>query len=262
MLEGDIICLTETWLNNSITPAKLKLNGFRLHHHPRSSSYDDTTDCQNKNVNILKLGVLNIEHIALNILDKNINVIVIYRSPVYRLDLFLPMLERLLVELQESGSDYVIMGDFNQNILEGHLSTLNCFQKFGFQQLVQHYTTEDCDYKYTNATYVYNVRGYLGPKSKQSECNEFCKKDTRCSASVVLFGRCIFYPSPLIAMFLNKDLNQCITNCSETNECLMLNYYKGHVGETCVLYSITLDELSDGDTMKHPRAIVVEKICN
>ncbi|ESO99888.1 hypothetical protein LOTGIDRAFT_158045 [Lottia gigantea] len=52
------------------------------------------------------------------------------------------MLERLFVELQESGSDYVIMGDFNQNILEGHLSILNCFQKFGFQQFVQHYTTE------------------------------------------------------------------------------------------------------------------------
>ncbi|ESO98771.1 hypothetical protein LOTGIDRAFT_158717 [Lottia gigantea] len=66
------------------------------------------------------------------------------RPPVYRLDLFLPMLERLLVELRESGSDYVIMGDFNQNILEGHLSILNCFQKFGFQQLVQHYTTEGC----------------------------------------------------------------------------------------------------------------------
>ncbi|ESO93420.1 hypothetical protein LOTGIDRAFT_175575, partial [Lottia gigantea] len=147
-----------TWLKNVRNPAKVRLDNFIFYNQPRHNSYDDSANFKNlkekdhggvgiyysnnKACNIIRLGQLNIEHVACNIPDKNISVIVIYRPPKYRLELFMPQLERLLTELQESGYHYIIMGDFNQNLLEGHSSIKDCFQEFRFKQLVTESTTE------------------------------------------------------------------------------------------------------------------------
>ncbi|ESO92706.1 hypothetical protein LOTGIDRAFT_175652 [Lottia gigantea] len=96
----------------------------------------------NKACNIIRLGQLNIEHVGCNIPDKNVSIIVIYRPPKYRLELFMPHLEHLLTELQESGYHYIVMGDFNQNLLEGQSSIKDSFERFGFRQCVTESTTE------------------------------------------------------------------------------------------------------------------------
>ncbi|ESO86742.1 hypothetical protein LOTGIDRAFT_239629 [Lottia gigantea] len=54
----------------------------------------------------------------------------------------MPQLERLLTELQQSGYNYIVMGDFNQNLLEGPSSIKDCFQEFRFRQCVTESTTE------------------------------------------------------------------------------------------------------------------------
>ncbi|ESO85513.1 hypothetical protein LOTGIDRAFT_155000 [Lottia gigantea] len=67
---------------------------------------------------------------------------IIYRPPKYRLELFKPHLEHFLTELQQCGYDYIVMGDFNQNLLEGYSSIRHCFEEFGFRQCVTDSTTE------------------------------------------------------------------------------------------------------------------------
>ncbi|ESO93177.1 hypothetical protein LOTGIDRAFT_239554 [Lottia gigantea] len=122
----------------------------------------------------------------------------------------------------------------------------------------------DCDYKYTNDTIVHT--GY--PKNlfsvKQTECNERCNTDTQCSTFVVTDIRCVLYSPPVIAVLFNpidgNYLNQCISNCSETKECLMFNYRPGGA-VFCLLYNVTLDDLSDGDTIRSNEFLVAEKTC-
>ncbi|ESO88381.1 hypothetical protein LOTGIDRAFT_175886 [Lottia gigantea] len=123
---------------------------------------------------------------------------------------------------------------------------------------------QDCDYKYTNdikidsgnPTYLFNV--------KKPECNERCNNDTQCSTFVVDASGCVLYPPPVIAVLFNpidgNYLNQCISNCSETNECLMFNYRPG-LADFCVLYNVTLDNLSDRNTEIVTEYLLAEKTC-
>ncbi|ESO92922.1 hypothetical protein LOTGIDRAFT_175646, partial [Lottia gigantea] len=124
---------SKTWLRNVRNPAKVQFDNFIFYNQPRHNSYDDSANFKNlKEKDHGGVGIYYSKNKACNII----------RPPRYRLELFMPQLERLLTELQESGYHYIIMGDFNQNLLEGHSSINDCFQDFGFKQCVTESTTE------------------------------------------------------------------------------------------------------------------------
>ncbi|ESO93182.1 hypothetical protein LOTGIDRAFT_175597 [Lottia gigantea] len=119
---------------------------------------------------------------------------------------------------------------------------------------------QDCEYKYTNGTYL-SFHSKYKSISNQQECTEVCNNDATCGGAEFHTGLCFFHPPPVIAVFIDTDLNECITKCSELNECLMLNYYPDDDESKCRLFNVTLNDLYEGEIRFDSRHILVEKIC-
>ncbi|XP_050416438.1 uncharacterized protein LOC126830171 isoform X1 [Patella vulgata] len=155
--ESDYICLTETWLNE-VGGRNFELNDFSLHSKSRQASYDNShtfTELRNtlhggvglyyrKNrmCHLYNLGVFNIEHIAFGLPDINLTIVVIYRPPCYKTDLFITYLQKLLDELDDFGGSVMIMGDFNEDILKGKAAIQQCMEKNFYKQCVTEITTD------------------------------------------------------------------------------------------------------------------------
>ncbi|KAK6168715.1 hypothetical protein SNE40_019901 [Patella caerulea] len=155
--QADFICLTETWISQIAECRNFKLGGYTLFNQPRHTCYDNSNIydriksmknggvgiyfSNKRHCNIHRLGTFNIEHHVFRIPDINLTIVVIYRPNCYKADLFIPNLQILLTELENYGGDMIVMGDFNQNLLDGNPTIARCMSENGFTQLVNFVTT-------------------------------------------------------------------------------------------------------------------------
>lgn len=168
--KADIICLTETWLTESVPVNKYDFEDYTLHHVTRKEAYKDTDDLfrmlkaskgggvaiYNKgyrNISIHRVPVDNIEGMLMKDEQTNVSIIVIYRPNVYPLNKFHQNLDMLLKVLLKMTGHKIIMGDFNENLLSTTKSTPKLMEENGYHQLVTFPTTENgtlIDHVYTN----------------------------------------------------------------------------------------------------------------
>lgn len=158
--KADIICLTETWLTESVPVNKYDFEDYTLHHVTRKEAYKDTDDLfrmlkaskgggvaiYNKgyrNISIHRVPVDNKEGMLMKDEQTNVSIIVIYRPNVYPLNKFHQNLDILLKVLLKMTGHKIIMGDFNENLLSTTKSTPKLMEENGYHQLVTFPTTEN-----------------------------------------------------------------------------------------------------------------------
>ncbi|XP_048251539.1 uncharacterized protein LOC125379306 [Haliotis rufescens] len=156
-LEADFICLTETWLSEGHRDDEPKLEGFTLHHKPRSQSYESSEPtlmdlknqshggvavyCSNVKCEFPDLRVSNLEYLAFYVMELQANVVVIYRPNSDKTDIFRKYLLQLIQELDNHSGRAIIKGDFNENVfVSSSIQTL--MESNGFAQIVSEPTTE------------------------------------------------------------------------------------------------------------------------
>ena len=143
-----ILCFCETWLNASQPSPVLD---------DKISIRCDRLTCENKGgvimyvpsqvypTNVQRFATSGIEVLSTIIHIQNLGklqIAVVYRSPSVLLGTLITLMNRLLNHVSSCNLPCLILGDFNENILHHHNSTLvNLMYNFGFTQLVQSPTT-------------------------------------------------------------------------------------------------------------------------
>lgn len=126
----DIICITEHWLREEEI-VLLPLAGFKLAAHSTRTESKGGGTCiyirDTLSFEILNFNVdFNIEKClefsAIVLIDFNLNVVAVYRSPSGSLDCFLPLMGGVLESLDVRRQTAVV-GDFNVNFFDESIST-------------------------------------------------------------------------------------------------------------------------------------------
>ena len=158
ILSADIICVTETWLEQNTSVDSIEMPGWTFNHKLRSQSYHNMTQFQdlvNKRhggvgyyhkdhitCNIIHMPCSDLEAIMFNVQPLNYNYIVLYKPPSYKLALFKQNLALVMQHFNQLSGGKVIMGDFNDNALVSK-SAENFMQQQGYTQIVSSPTTEN-----------------------------------------------------------------------------------------------------------------------
>ena len=157
-LNADIICLTETWINDN-NIFDFVMDEYKFYHQPRSLSYNKSGNSskfieqshggvgiyvKKANSSRLNINVDNLEFITILITSpQSILVSVVYRPPSYNMNLFCQSLSNLLQELNKRSTRCIITGDFNEDILKGSSRIYEMMSMNGYKQHVDTATTEN-----------------------------------------------------------------------------------------------------------------------
>ena len=165
--KADLICLSETWLNeNENDQQEIEMSGYKLLHKTRSSSFMPNHILKTKkgggvavyvreNFSIRRIDIstqLNLEYLAVEIDKHNLIVITCYRSPQQHKNEFL---SNLIECLREIGTERKILltGDFNEDTLhDGTKPIESNIESLGFQNVFKgvpttnSFTSLDCVY--------------------------------------------------------------------------------------------------------------------
>ena len=153
---ADVICLTETWLNNEDDIIDTLLDDFKFYHQPRYLSYCATSQLReqshggvamyikNKFSSRLDIAVENLESMAIIITNPVSFVIsVIYRPPSYSIKQFCECLLNYLNELHKISTRCIVMGDFNEDLMKHNSQVNRVMCGNGYKQYVSKPTTEN-----------------------------------------------------------------------------------------------------------------------
>ena len=157
MLDADLICLTETWLQHNTPQSIVAMEGWTFHCKARSQSYSDLKNFSalqkeqhggvgfyHKNhiiCNIISVQCSDLEAIMFNVQPMNHNYIVLYRPPSYKIGLFKTNLTAVVNHFNQLSGAKIIMGDFNDNAAVSK-SMENLMTQHGYSQVVNSPTTE------------------------------------------------------------------------------------------------------------------------
>lgn len=168
----DIIVLTETWL---LYDFKFELNGYNIINSLGKINKNDGVTVFIKN----SLKLINISYnmitdcnsieISLDIDNKFINIIGIYRSPNSNIDNFLESLNNYLEHLDDHNKRFIIAGDMNINIMDTYLSNdyLNIMASNNFISCINNYTrvtntTKSCiDHIFTKNIDMHYINAFI-----------------------------------------------------------------------------------------------------
>ena len=153
---ADLICLTETWLNNEDDIIDTLLDDFKFYHQPRYLSYCATNQLREQShggvaiytkikvSSRLNIAVDNLESIAIIITNPVSFVIsVIYRPPSYSIKQFCECLLNYLNELHKISTRCIVMGDFNEDLMKHNSQVNKIMCDNGYKQYVSKPTTEN-----------------------------------------------------------------------------------------------------------------------
>lgn len=164
-MDADFICVTETWLDSqSVT----EMGNFQASHLIRSEAYDKSCSL-NKNLAEMehggvsvfyRLGVEheemkfteNLECIVFKVTSLDAIVAVVYRPQKYLMGKFMESFGCLLNRMECLSNRLIVVGDFNQDIMNSQTSILNFMSSNGFEQYIESPTTENgtlIDHVYT-----------------------------------------------------------------------------------------------------------------
>ncbi|XP_041461886.1 uncharacterized protein LOC121413199 isoform X1 [Lytechinus variegatus] len=157
-MNADIICLTETWINDDDI-CDVNIQDFKFYHQPRHHSYNESgilnkfKDQSHGGVGIytkkqtssrLDICIDNLEFIATVITDPiSIVISVVYRPPSYNITSFCESLRTLLDKLSKQTTKCIITGDFNEDLLKGTSKIHQLMCLHGYTQHVVNATTEN-----------------------------------------------------------------------------------------------------------------------
>jgi len=158
-LEGNIICLTETWLTSDDPQGMPELDGFIFHHKPRGQCYDSSEDlfanlkqqCHGgvglyytttTRCEIVNLPATNLECLVFKNVDRNVIFALIYRPSSYKIELFRKNMILLLNKLDTFQGGCLVIGDFNEDIFKSS-SVAKMMAEKAFLQCVRESTTEN-----------------------------------------------------------------------------------------------------------------------
>lgn len=168
----DIIVLTETWL---LYDFKFELNGYNIINSLGIINKNDGVTVFIKN----SLKLINISYnmitdcnsieISLNIDNKFINIIGIYRSPNSNIDKFLESLNNYLEHLDDHNKRFIIAGDLNINIMDTNVSSdyLNIMASNNFISCINNFTrvtntTKSCiDHIFTKNIDIHCINSFI-----------------------------------------------------------------------------------------------------
>ncbi|XP_035258455.1 uncharacterized protein LOC118219420 [Anguilla anguilla] len=173
---ADVICVTETWLQQQHSTQDTHLDTFSFHSKPRCLAYDDTEHIfmelkkqqhggvglyfkNDADCNITHLPCLNIECLTFSIKSLEANVAILYRPPSYSLVTFRTKLLHLIHHLDTFLGTKIIMGDFNENLFITQ-TVQDFMQQHGYTQLVKQATTEKAtliDHIYVKDNTAYQI---------------------------------------------------------------------------------------------------------
>ena len=175
LLKSQCICLAETWLQPNSPTQHLLLNNFTFYHNTRYNCYNPMNIITNTLKHQANGGVgiycktdeyievktpcnTNLESLVFHVPQFQILAAVVYRPQTYQVDLFNENVLHLIDEMNTFPGGKIIMGDFNDNLLNSK-TIQKLFEKHNYNQLVDFSTTDAntlIDYVYTN-----NVRFHL-----------------------------------------------------------------------------------------------------
>lgn len=178
---ADCICLTETWCD--INTSFSEIENFVGTHQIRSLSYDNKSDLHKELVQMKHGGVsvyykIGIPHEEIRQIAKNLKCIVfkitsndtyvaiIYIPQKYLAMPFMEALNSMLDNLEKLSNKIVVVGDFNENLLNDKRTVHNYMLSRGFKQYVKEPTTENgtlidhvyvkgCEYVYVQIVPTY-----------------------------------------------------------------------------------------------------------
>ncbi|ESO92225.1 hypothetical protein LOTGIDRAFT_162880 [Lottia gigantea] len=100
---------------------------------------------------------------------------------------------------------------------------------------------EQCYYNFTRDAYIQlDSQVMLAINSlNQTQCDEECDKDERCTFNFIGLDGCYIFEKPVIFASGNGDLNKYKERCMQMEECLLLT----HILEDnkCFLFNVTLN---------------------
>ncbi|CAF3403497.1 unnamed protein product [Rotaria sp. Silwood2] len=153
--KADLICLTETWLNNNSQIDKFKINGYTLIHKSRSCSFSTNHPLHSQKgggvgiyfqdgmsvKTIDSTEYLNLEHITLKLEKEKIIIIVCYRSPQEAKRNFIENLIRHLKQF-DSNERILILGDMNEDSFQTKSKNIErSLKELGFVNTFRHLAT-------------------------------------------------------------------------------------------------------------------------
>ncbi|CAF1332421.1 unnamed protein product [Rotaria sordida] len=164
--QADLICLTETWLNDNNQIDKFTINGYTLIHKSRSCLFSTNHSLHSQkgggvaiyyrdNMSVKTIDsteYLDLEHITLKLEKEKIIIIVCYRSPQEAKRNFIENLIRHLKQF-DSNEHILILGDMNEDSFQTKSKTIErSLKKLGFVNTFRHLATTnsltslDCAY--------------------------------------------------------------------------------------------------------------------
>ncbi|KAK3101585.1 hypothetical protein FSP39_004665 [Pinctada imbricata] len=158
-LSADAIMLTETWLTPDDTCDAVHIESLRFSHQSRYDSYTNSSDVTSKfkesagggvgiyvketcHLETKTLHHTDIEGMVLKTEDK-LQIIVVYRPQAYPIPLFVERLSDIISILNKNNEPCIILGDFNENILQNNGKIHSFMTSRNFRQVVTSATTEN-----------------------------------------------------------------------------------------------------------------------
>lgn len=142
----EIMCITETWLNDNIPADAVYINGFELYREDRCAdgSRGGGVCVYVSNTCKIKVSKINspkrdsFEQLWLKISGKNINVALgtIYRPPGKNVAMFIDQLDDTLSNISPSFEDIFILGDININLFNLNNPLDKCLDAYGMSQIL------------------------------------------------------------------------------------------------------------------------------
>ncbi|CAF3858620.1 unnamed protein product [Rotaria sordida] len=179
--KADFICLAETWLKNNNEIDKLELDGYKLLHKTRLSSFESNHPLHSqkgggvaiyfrKEISIKKIDSckhLNLEYITFEVEKNSTTIIICYRSPQQSKNEFLINLTEHLEQISIQ-KHILLIGDLNEDTLSNKSKPIEIkLQSLGFTNIFKRLPTTnslssiDCIYSnfISNKDQYYDVAG-------------------------------------------------------------------------------------------------------
>lgn len=144
--EYDVICLSETWLTDSITDVAIQLNNHQLYRNDRIGRGGGLAIYVKNIYNSLKINNLPLnltEQLWIKIYQRNseIAIGVVYRPPRQPQNIFLHEFDECIGNIFTMFDSIVCCGDFNIDMLKPHCATYehfsNVLESYGLSQVVE-----------------------------------------------------------------------------------------------------------------------------
>ena len=130
LLDVDILCLAETWLDSSFSDGEVSIHGYNLHRKDRSAGSGGGVAiyCKSSLATSRRqdLELNNMESIVLDVKSRNgsMTVACFYRPPSSPVNYWQTFEQSLDVLEQHNGNRVIVVGDLNDNLLASHTSHL------------------------------------------------------------------------------------------------------------------------------------------